>query len=119
MRQKGLKILSYVYPGAALISFIICIWNVIIKGLFAPAVDIRGGIGVAMVCTLAELGICVLMLLIGADMKKKFTAKTFKLSLLLAAASLFTIIFLLIGGYVILPPIFGLLLPVATLFFIR
>ena len=119
MRQKGLKILFYIYPIAALITLIICIFNVIIGGLFAPAVDIRGGIGVAMVCTLAELALAALMVLIGLDMKKKFTAKTFKMSLLLVGLSLFTIILLLVGGYVVIPSLFGILLPAATLFFIR
>lgn len=119
MRQKGLKILSYVYLSAAAISFIICMWNVIINGLFAPAVDIRGGIGVAMVCALAGLALSALLLLIGLDMRKKFTAKTFKKGLWLLGLSLFSLIFLLIGGYNILPSIFGLTLPIATLFFIR
>ncbi len=119
MRERNLKILSWIYIGAAGLSLVICVWNVIVGGLFAPAVDIRGGIGVAMVCTLAELALCALTLLIALDMRKKFTAKTFKMGLLLLGLSLFTLIFLLIGGYNILPPLFGILLPAATLFFIR
>ncbi len=119
MKRKRLNILGLVYLAAALISLIICVWDVIILGLLAPAVDITGGIGVAMVCTLAELAICVLMVIIGVDMRKKFTAKTFKMSLLLAASSIFCLIFCLIGAYVVVPPILGLLLPIATILIIR
>lgn len=119
MRAKKIKILSNIYLVSALLSFIICVWNVIICGLFAPAVDIRGGVGVAMVCTLALLIVCGLMALIGLDMRKKFTAKTFKYTLGLAASALFSLIFLLIGGYNVIPALLGLALPGVTLFFIK
>ncbi len=119
MREKKLKILSYIYLSVAAVNLIICIWNVIICGLFAPAVDIKGGIGIAMVCTLALLAQCFLLCRIGLEMRKKFTAKTFKTMLALLAVSLFSLIFLLIGQYNVIPALLGCTLPIVTLFFIK
>ncbi len=119
MRQKQLKVLSLAYLAAALISFIICFWDVIFLGLFAPAVDMTHGIGVAMVCTLGEWAMTALLVLIALDLRKKFTAKTLKMGLLLIALSVFTLIFCLIGSYNVIPSILGLLLPGITVFFIR
>lgn len=114
-KEQRLKILGLGYFGAALISLIICIWDVIVLGLFAPAVDMTHGIGVAMVCTLGELAGCALMVMIGLDLRKKFTAKTLKMGLLLVAISVFTLILSLVGAYVILPALFGMILPALTL----
>ncbi|MBQ6946494.1 MAG: hypothetical protein IJN42_00455, partial [Clostridia bacterium] len=85
MRQKRMNILGLIYWAVAAVCFIICIWDVVIFGLFAPPVDIQHGIGVAMVCTLSEFALCGLMVLMGLDMRKKFTAKTFKFGLLMVA----------------------------------
>ncbi len=119
MREKKLKILSIIYLSAAFINLVICVWNVIIRGLFAPAVDIRGGIGVAMVCALAVLIQCVLLGRIGLELRQKFTAKTFKMTLALLGISLFSLMFLMIGQYVVIPALLGTALPIVTLFFIK
>lgn len=119
MKQKRIKLLGLIYLAAAFLSLIFCVWDVIILGLFAPAVDMTHGIGVAMVCTLGELSLCALLVLMGLDMRKKFTAKTFKLGLLLVAVSIFTLIFCLAGAYIIVGPVLGLVLPIVTLLFIK
>ncbi len=119
MKQKRLNLLSWFYLGGALCSLVICVWDVIVLGLFAPAVDMTRGIGVAMVCTLGELAITALLVLIGLEMRKRFTAKTFKMMLLLFAGSLFTLIFCLLGEYVVIPPLAGMLLPAVTLLCLR
>ena len=108
MKEKKLKILSIIHLSAALIGFMICVWNVIVCGLFAPAVDIRGGIGLAMVCTLSLLAECALLALIGLELRQKFTSKTFRMTLALLGVSLFALVFLMIGQYNVIPALLGL-----------
>lgn len=119
MKQKRIKFLGLAYLLGALITLIICIWDVIVLGLFAPAVDMTHGIGVAMVSALSELALCALLVLIGLDMRRKFTAKTLRMGLLLIALSIFTLIMCLVGSYVVIPAILGLVLPAITLLAMR
>ena len=119
MREKNLKILSWIYLGGALLSLIIWVWNVVIGGLLAPAVDITRGIGLAAVLTLSELALCILMALVGWKMRQKFTKKTFQMGLALIACSLFSLLLALFGAYNVIPSLLGLALPAVTLFFIR
>ena len=119
MKQKRIKFLGLAYLLGALITLVICIWDVIVLGLSAPAVDMTHGIGVAMVSALSELALCALLVLIGLDMRRKFTAKTLRMGLLLIALSIFTLIMCLVGSYVVIPAILGLVLPAITLLAMR
>ena len=119
MKEKRLVIMPHAYFFTAVLVLGICTWDVIFGGLLAPAVDITHGLGVAAVCVVCEIAQAVLMILIGIDLMKKITASTLQKGVLLLIVSLLTLVFSVWGNYLILPALFGMILPVVTLFIIR
>lgn len=116
MKLKRLKILGFVYWGAALCSFLICIFDVIVGGLFADAYDIKGGIGVAMLCVVLELLLAGGQGLLGRKLLQRDFKFALQKGLLLAGAGLFTLIFNLVGGYIVIPALVSIILPAVGLF---
>lgn len=119
MKKKRLKILGFVYWAAALVSVVICLFDVIIGGLFAPAVDIKGGIGVALLCVLLGLALTVFDAMLGRKLLQKDYKFALQKGLWLIALSVFTFIFDLIGGYIVIPALLGVILPAIGILLIR
>lgn len=120
MREKQKKIISYIFFAAAAVILGICIWDVCICGLFAPAVDITHGVGVAAVCAVFQLSQIILFVLIGLDIcRDRANRATFQNGLLLVLVSILTLIFSIWGQYFILPALFGIVFPIATAIILR
>ena len=120
MREKQKKIISYIFFAAAVVILGICIWDVCVCGLFAPAVDITHGVGVAAVCAVCQLSQTVLFVLLGLDICLNRTSRsTFQNGLLLVVVSILTLVFSIWGQYFILPALLGIALPIATVIILR
>ena len=120
MKEKRLKILSIVYFSAAVITAVICLWNVVLDGLFADTNDMVHGIGVIAVCVVAQFACAALMYIIARDCKRlTFSSKTLKRGLWLLAVGLFALIFTLIGQFFIIGPLLALALPILSVLYLR
>ncbi len=120
MKEKRLKILSIVYFAAAVITAMLCLWDVVLDGLFADTNDMVHGIGVICVCVVAQFACAALLYLIARDCKRLiFSSHTLKLGLALIAVGLFALIFTLWGQFIVIGPLLSLILPILSVVYFR
>ncbi|MBR5783357.1 MAG: hypothetical protein IKY33_03945 [Clostridia bacterium] len=119
MNDNKIKTMSTIYFAAALAVLIFCVVDVCIYGLFAPAVDITHGVGVAAICVVCQLAQVAMFIILGLDMLRQITKQTVQTGLLLIIVSLLTLVFCLWGSYIIVPALIGIILPIVTVFVLR
>lgn len=118
MKRKILEYLHFAFFASALISLIICIWDVIIGGLFVPATDITHGLGLALSCSVCGLAVTVFQLFSGIRLSKKLKS-VLKTATVLMILSLIDLILCLVGGYNVIPALLGIVLPIVMLYCLK